>query len=75
MLAGGATGAAFNPARAFGPYLVSSLLDGTINWSQLAIYFIGPVIGAIAAASTYKMIAIPRELPVSNRASFNQSIK
>lgn len=75
MLAGGATGAAFNPARAFGPYLVSSLLDGTINWSHLAIYFIGPVIGAVAAAATYKLIAISRELPVSNKASLNESVK
>lgn len=72
MLAGGATGAAFNPARAFGPYLVSSLFDGNIIWSQLAIYFIGPVIGAIAAAVTYKMIASSREFPLSNKIAINK---
>lgn len=69
MVAGGATGAAFNPARAFGPYMVSSLLDGNISWNQLAIYFIGPVIGAIAAALTYKVITSSREYPLSNKAS------
>lgn len=75
MVAGGATGAAFNPARAFGPYMVSSLLDGNISWNQLAIYFIGPVIGAIVAASAYRMIASSREFPLSNKTSINESIK
>lgn len=75
MVAGGATGAAFNPARAFGPYLVSSLLDGNISWDQLAIYFIGPVIGAIAAALTYKMIASTRQFPLSNKTSYTEVVK
>ncbi|NMD69260.1 aquaporin family protein [Bacillus sp. DNRA2] len=75
MLAGGATGAAFNPARAFGPYLVNSVLDGNINWSQLAIYFIGPIIGSIVAAFTYRMIDSSREYPVSTKTSFTESVK
>lgn len=75
MVAGGATGAAFNPARAFGPYVVSSLLDGNISWNQLAIYFIGPVIGAIAAAFTYKVITSSREFPLSNKTSNKEVVK
>lgn len=73
MVAGGATGAAFNPARAFGPYMVSSLLDGNISWNQLAIYFIGPIIGGIAAALTYKVITSSREFSLSNK-TFNKEV-
>lgn len=45
--AGSITGAAFNPARAFGPALASG------TWTAQAVYWIGPIIGAIVAMQLY----------------------
>jgi aquaporin TIP len=51
ILAGGPlTGAAMNPARAFGPELVQNV------WSDAWIYYIGPPVGAIAAAIAYEWL-------------------
>ncbi|HLE77079.1 MAG TPA: MIP family channel protein [bacterium] len=48
ILAGGAlTGAAMNPARAFGPALFSNF------WENQTVYWIGPALGAAAAALLY----------------------
>jgi aquaporin TIP len=44
------TGAAMNPARAFGPELVGNI------WSQGWIYWIGPAIGALIAALGYERL-------------------
>jgi aquaporin Z len=44
------TGAAMNPARAFGPELVGDI------WSQGWIYWIGPAIGALIAALGYEWL-------------------
>ena len=44
LAAGPLTGAAVNPARSFGPALASG------TWTSHALYWIGPVIGAVAAA-------------------------
>jgi glycerol uptake facilitator-like aquaporin len=41
------TGAAMNPARAFGPALVDNF------WSDHLVYWIGPIIGAVVAALVY----------------------
>ena len=41
------TGASVNPARSFGPAIASGSLEG------LAIYFVGPMLGAIVAALMY----------------------
>ncbi|WP_175639309.1 MIP/aquaporin family protein [Metabacillus schmidteae] len=54
MLTAGATGASFNPARTFGPYVMNSLAGGTISWAQFPVYVIGPIIGAIGGAVAYK---------------------
>jgi aquaporin Z len=48
LVAGPITGAAMNPARYFGPALVSS------NFSELWIYFVGPILGGVTAALVYK---------------------
>ena len=53
MSVGPATGAALNPARWFGPALVSG------DWSNSALYIFGPIVGAIAAALAYTYIAKP----------------
>jgi len=48
ILAGGVlTGAAMNPARAFGPALFSGV------WANHAVYWIGPAVGAVLAAWIY----------------------
>jgi len=54
-LGGGAlTGAALNPARAFGPALVSW------DWHGQAVYWIGPVLGASVDAVLWKFLLLPR---------------
>ncbi|HYU10163.1 MAG TPA: aquaporin [Gemmatimonadales bacterium] len=54
-LGGGAlTGAALNPARAFGPALVSW------DWHGQAVYWIGPLLGAAAAGALWKYLLLPR---------------
>jgi aquaporin Z len=51
ILAGGPlTGAAMNPARAFGPALVSG------TWGNWWIYWIGPVAGGVIAAALYQSV-------------------
>ncbi|MGH2614415.1 MAG: MIP/aquaporin family protein, partial [Thermomicrobiales bacterium] len=55
ILAGGrVTGAAMNPARAFGPALVQQ--DFTNWW----IYWVGPIIGGLIAAFAYKYFWLSR---------------
>lgn len=47
MMGGPFTGAAMNPARAFGP----ALMSGT--WGSWWVYWVGPIAGAVVAASLY----------------------
>lgn len=55
-LAGGPlTGAAMNPARAFGPALVAW------EWHGQAVYWIGPLLGATAAGALWKFVLLPRD--------------
>jgi glycerol uptake facilitator protein len=63
MMTAGATGSSFNPARTFGPYVISSLSGGNISWIQFPIYVIGPVIGSSLAAFAYKMLMSPSTQP------------
>lgn len=51
------TGGSFNPARSFGPAVASGIFEGQ------AVYWIGPILGAVAAALLYEMLFIrsPRE--------------
>lgn len=59
------TGASFNPARAFGPSLISGgLSDGG---TFLLVYVVGPITGALAAALAYQETILrdrPSERPV-----------
>ena len=51
IFAGGPlTGAAMNPARAFGPQLVGDL------WSNWWVWYVGPIVGAIVAALLYEWL-------------------
>lgn len=56
LVGGPLTGAAMNPARAFGPAVVAGELHGQ------AVYWIGPLIGALAAGVIWKVILLPRDL-------------
>ena len=54
------TGGSFNPARAFGPALISGSFDG--GGAFVLVYVVGPVLGALAAALAYQG-AILRDRP------------
>jgi MIP family channel proteins len=47
LMGGPLTGAAMNPARAFGPELIANF------WGQAWIYYVGPCIGAVVAGVGY----------------------
>jgi glycerol uptake facilitator protein len=53
------TGASLNPARTFGPYLITSVFGGDTTWSEFPVYVIGPLIGGAVAALTYDRVARP----------------
>lgn len=61
LVFGPLTGAAVNPARAFGPFVGSALTGGDVPWSQLPAYVIGSLLGGLAAAFSYDLIARPRQ--------------
>lgn len=55
ILAGGPlTGAAMNPARAFGPAVAAA------DWHGQAVYWIGPGLGAAVAALLWSRVLLPR---------------
>jgi glycerol uptake facilitator len=58
MVAGPLTGAGFNPARAFGPALVSGEWGGADDF--IITYVLAPVVGGVIAALTYfRMVIVP----------------
>ena len=57
LMAGPLTGAAMNPSRHFGVALV----DGT--WTDGWIYWVGPIVGGMAASIVQNYIFMPRSAP------------
>ena len=49
------TGGSLNPARSFGPALVSGVFEGH------AVYWIGPILGSVLAALLYEFVLLRRE--------------
>src|SRR5919109_3949411 len=61
MILGPITGASLNPARAFGPELVSALGNGKTFWDQLLpVYILPGLVGSGLAAVAYDFLAKPR---------------
>jgi MIP family channel proteins len=59
FVGGPITGAAMNPARAFGPELAANF------WAQGWIYWVGPIVGALVAALGYDYLYLrPTRPPV-----------
>ena len=61
MIVGPITGASLNPARAFGPELISAIGGGATHWGQLIpVYVLPGLVGAGLAAAFYDVLAKPR---------------
>jgi len=55
LAGGGITGGGLNPARAFGPALVAGA------WLSQLVYWIGPILGAVAAMQVYERLLLKRD--------------
>lgn len=54
LVGGPLTGASMNPARTFGPGIVAAMSGNLeVFWSQQIVYWVGPILGAVAAAVIY----------------------
>jgi glycerol uptake facilitator protein len=63
MVMGPITGASLNPARAFGPELVSAIGGGATHWNQLIpVYIVPGLVGSGLAALVYDFLAKPRRV-------------
>ena len=77
MIFGPLTGGSFNPARWFGPALIGDGIEG----SDLLVYVLGPIVGALLAVGVYKfVIAGPQfaegpEPPTSDARAVGQAVK
>ena len=52
LVGGPLTGAAVNPARAFGPALVSG------QWVAHSVYWVGPIVGGVLAALLWEHVLL-----------------
>jgi glycerol uptake facilitator protein len=63
MVIGPISGGSVNPARTLGPYAVTDLFGGAVPWSELWIYWVGPLVGGAIGAILYDVIARPEQEP------------
>jgi MIP family channel proteins len=54
LVGGPLTGAAVNPARAFGPALVAG------QWVAHGVYWVGPIVGGLVAAMLWEHVLLPK---------------
>src|SRR4051794_35684495 len=72
MIVGPITGASLNPARAFGPELVSAIGGGATHWNQLIpVYILPGLAGSALAAFAYDFMTTPKvvEMPIAEAVS------
>jgi len=50
-------GCSINPTRSFGPALVAKLRDGADTFSDMWVFWVGPLLGAASAAGVYRLMA------------------
>lgn len=62
------SGASMNPARSFGPALVSGV------WSHQWIYWLGPIVGSILGALAYQIIRLPLLQPETLSPNVQQQV-
>jgi aquaporin Z len=62
LMAAALTGAAMNPARAFGPELVANF------WDDWWVWFVGPFAGAVIAAVLYELLFLRSPEPAGMAA-------
>ena len=55
------TGAAMNPARAFGPAVAGAFAGASYNWSSHWIFWVGPIAGGILASLIYRGFIYPKD--------------
>jgi glycerol uptake facilitator protein len=60
FVVGPVTGAALNPARAFGTTFVQAIFGGKAFFNQYYVYVIGPVVGGALGALVYDFLAQPK---------------
>jgi glycerol uptake facilitator protein len=76
MVIGPITGASLNPARAFGPELVSAIGSGATHWNQLIpVYVLPGLAGSALAAFAYDFMTTPRivERPIRDAVTHPDS--
>jgi glycerol uptake facilitator protein len=60
IIVGPATGAAINPARYLGTFLMQGAFGGTVSWAQVPAYLIGELAGGVLGGLAYVGLARSR---------------
>jgi glycerol uptake facilitator protein len=57
LMMGPVTGASLNPARSFGPMLVKTIFGGKVDWGQIWVYIVGPIVGGALGTLAYDWVS------------------